>query len=79
MEPVWTKKIPSGLICDWFYMLFIINVVVLAFLIISVVVLVFSTRSVSKLQLLTNVILAIFAGTNSLFYYLLCDRALRPV
>jgi hypothetical protein len=63
-------------------MLFVINVVVFALLLISMVLLALSKGvkgTAFVMQFLTNVILALFAGTNSLFYYLLCDRALKPV
>jgi len=82
MEPAWTKTIPSSTICDWYYLLFMINVVVFALLLVSMVILALSRGAKGGafiMQFLTNVILAVFAGTNSLFYYLMCDRALKPV
>jgi hypothetical protein len=82
MEPTWTKQIPSSTICNWYYLLFVINVVVFALLIISIVILAVSRGTKGGafiVQFLTNLVLAVFAGTNSLFYYLMCDRALKPV
>lgn len=82
MEPDWTKRVPSWVICDWYYMLFIINIAVFVMLILSLVTLAFTNNAPKGffgIQMFTNFILAVFAGTNSLFYYLLCDRALKPV
>jgi ABC-type phosphate/phosphonate transport system permease subunit len=36
-------------------------------------------KGIIALQLFTNLILGVFAGTNALFYYLICDRALKPI
>lgn len=81
MEPDWTKRVPSWAICDWYYMLFIINVAVFVLLILSLVILAFTNmpKGGFGIQIFTNIILAVFAGTNSLFYYIVCDRALKPV
>lgn len=82
MEPEWTKQISNRLLCDWYYFLFMLNLVVFGLLIISGLFLM-TTKSVPKgiiaVQLFTNIILGVFAGTNALFYYLICDRALKPL
>jgi len=81
MEPAWTKNIPSWAICDWYYMLFIINIA--AFVIIIVATLVIPTmkgipKGMMTGHMLLYIISGIFAATNALFYYLICDRALKP-
>jgi hypothetical protein len=82
MEPTWTKQIPDRLLCDWYYFLFILNLVVFGMLIISGLFLM-TSKAVPKglvgIQLFTNLVLGVFAGTNTLFYYLICERALKPV
>lgn len=82
MEPAWTKQISNRLLCDWYYFLFILNLAVFGLLIISAIVLLTSKgvpKGIIGAQLFVNVILAVFAGTNTLFYYLICDRALKPM
>jgi hypothetical protein len=82
MEPTWTKQIPDRLLCDWYYFLFILNLVVFGMLIISGLFLM-TSKAVPKglvgIQLFMNLVLGVFAGTNTLFYYLICERALKPV
>ena len=33
MEPDWTKSIPDWVICDWFYIIFIVDVILFSILI----------------------------------------------
>ena len=78
---MWTKNIPSWVICDWYYVLFIINIVM--FLIIIIASLLVSTmkgvhKGMMRGHILLYVISGTFAATNALFYYLMCDRALKP-
>jgi hypothetical protein len=88
MEPAWMKNIPSWAVCNWFYTFFMVNVLVMAVLIIS---LVFSTLLPSVLpnkmkHTVTTTpfvkflafIQLLVAGTNMLFYYIICDRSLQP-
>jgi len=77
MEPTWTKTIPSWLICDWFYAIFIINLVALSAMILYTLFLI-SSRNAPKAVIITNIVISIFGATSTLFYYLICDRALNP-
>lgn len=82
MEPAWTKNIPSWVICQWYYVLFIINVI--TFIIIIIAIIVIPTmkgipKGIMTGHMLLYIISATFASTNALFYYLMCDRALKPM
>ena len=78
MEPTWTKTIPSWFICDWFYVIFIINLVALSALVLYTIVLV-TSRTAPRAVVITNIVISIFGATSTLFYYLICDRALKPL
>ncbi len=79
MEPGWTKKIPSTLICDWFYFFFLVNAFVMAALVVSVLYLFVSNsfpKALKPYALFLVFLKLLLAGTSTLFYYLICDRAL---
>ena len=74
--PAWTNSIPSWLICDWYYALFVLNV---ALLIILSSMLVFSSKNkLSGGRLNTLVLSILFSSVSTLFLYLMCDRSLKP-
>ena len=81
MEPDWTKSIPNWAICDWFYIIFVIDIIVFTILIMTVVWVLFTSKG-SKLllggRLFLYLISAFFGLTTALFYYLMCDRSLHP-
>ena len=81
MEPDWTKSIPNYAICNWYYVLFCINIVLFAILLLFIGSLVF-VKGVSKPHIVGKLFMYTFtgliAGTNALFFYLMCDRALTP-
>jgi hypothetical protein len=80
-EPEWMKKIPNWLICDWFYFFFIVNVVVVVTLMISIVVTAMSSslpKTVRASQLFMMITHMLASGTSTLFFYVMCDRALKP-
>jgi hypothetical protein len=80
-EPEWTKKIPSWLICDWFFLLFSMNAVILVLLLLSIIYMTVSStlpknmRATTLFMLVTQLLVS---GTGTLFYYLICDRSLKP-
>jgi hypothetical protein len=81
MEPEWTKKIPSWLVCDWFYTFFIVGAVISAGLLLLIIYLVASS-GVGKDGGIKLFMLAAQLGialTTTLFYYIICARSLRPV
>jgi hypothetical protein len=77
----WTKDIPSWLICDWFFLFFVMNAFVLVLLVLSIAYMAVSStlpktvRFSSLFMLITQLLVS---GTGTLFYYLLCDRSLKP-
>ena len=80
-EPEWTKQIPNWLICDWFYFFFIVNVVVVITLMISIVVTAMSSslpKTVRASQLFMMITQMLASGTSTLFFYVICDRSLKP-
>ena len=81
MEPNWTKSIPDWVICDWFYFIFIIDIIIFTIMITAVVWLLFSVKGSKVLlggRLFMYLITAFFGITTALFYYLICDRSLEP-
>ena len=80
-EPEWTKQIPSWLVCDWFFLLFVMNAFILVLLLLSIVYMTVSSTLPKNVRATTLFILVtqlIVSGTGTLFYYLLCDRSLKP-
>jgi hypothetical protein len=82
MEPEWTKKIPNWFICDWFFLFFSLNAVAFALLLLSTIYLVFVSRGVpatlKPYMLFYGLMSIMVSGTSTLFYYLICDRSLKP-
>ena len=79
--PEWTDKIPSSWVCEFYHIFFIIYSVFAALALIGGVY-VFATSKMSLGALfgtIFNIILVFgLAGTQALFFYLMCDRALKP-
>lgn len=81
METKWMQQIPNWAICNWFYIFFVVNVVVVIMLVGGVVYAMANHKS--KIFTVPHLFLAIVqllvAGTNALFYFLICDRSLKPL
>jgi hypothetical protein len=79
--PEWTNTIPSSVICNYYYVFFIIFAVWAAISLIGGV-WIFATTKMSLGMLvgfIFNILLSFgISTTSSLFLYLMCDRALRP-
>ena len=80
MEPTWTKQIPSSVICDTYYVFFVLYAVIFSVVLFNAAYTLFLTKGLNpalKIVLfLMNGIMASFAVTLMLFMYLMCDRAL---
>lgn len=81
MEAEWMKKnISNHTICNWFYIFFLANVIVIA-LIVLVGLYSLLSKGVSRVFTSGHFFLAllqmIVAGTNMLFFFLICDRSLQ--
>lgn len=78
-EPGWMQSISNSTICNWFYTFYLANLVVF-FLVIGAGAYAFfrSKRHVTPPHLFFALLQLIVAGTNMLFFYLICDRSLKP-
>jgi hypothetical protein len=80
-EPEWTKAIPSWVICDWFFLFFVLNAFILVVLLFSIIFMTVSSTLPKNLRF-SNIFMLVtqlmVSGTSTLFYYLLCDRSLKP-
>ena len=80
--PSWTNKISNSMICNYFYIFFLIFAV-WAGLSLLAGVWIFASRSKMSfgmlIALIINIILSFgISATTALFLYLICDRALKP-
>jgi hypothetical protein len=79
-EPVWIQSIDSNSVCTWFYAFFIINSIFAALAILSIGALMFKVSMVPRLMFMPSLLSAIVAGgvavVNSLFFYIVCQRAI---
>lgn len=78
-EPEWTKDISNDAVCTYYYILFVINCIIAALTLIMIFGILPFLR-LPKGALISNSIMSILvlalAVVNSLFLYLICDRAL---
>ena len=78
MEPDFTKKnIPDWFICDWFYFFFWLNLVI-AVLYLVFVLMTGAAKGLRVATMTGGLIGMMLGATNMLFFYLLCDRSLKP-
>ena len=80
--PAWTNKISNAMICNYFYVFFIIFAVWAGLSLLAGVWIFAARRSMSfgmLMALIINIILSFgISATTALFLYLICDRALQP-
>jgi uncharacterized membrane protein len=80
-EPDWTKGIDSSTVCNFFYIFFIAYGVLGALVIVGFLGMALTIK-VPKGMLLWNGFLALIplaiATTQFLFFYLICERGLKP-
>ena len=79
--PQWTEKISDNVLCNYFYVFFIIFAVFAAISLIGGVWIMASSKvSFGVLVgLVFNVLLSFgISATSALFLYLICERALKP-
>ena len=80
--PSWTNKISNSMICNYFYVFFVIFAVWAGLSLLAGVWIFASRRSMSfgmLMALIINIILSFgISATTALFLYLICDRALKP-
>ena len=80
-EPEWMQNISSATVCNFFYAFFVIYAVLLALSIVALIG-VTSFLKLPKALIIANSVPAIIGLTiitaQMLFFYLICDRALKP-
>ena len=77
----WTDKIPDNVICNYFYVFFVIFAVWAAISLLGGV-WIFATTKMSfglLIGVIFNILLSFgISATSALFLYLICERALKP-
>ncbi len=80
-HPKWTDKIPSSVICNYFYIFFLVFAVWAGLSLLGGV-WVFATTKMGfgmLIAVLFNILLSFgISATSALFLYLICERALKP-
>ena len=79
MEPEWTKQIPSDTICNFFYAFFVIYAILFILSLAATVGVIGYSKKLGAAGIalgVQGVIMTLFGGVITLFYYLICDRAL---
>lgn len=79
--PQWTDKIPNAVLCNYFYVFFLIFAVWAALSLLGGV-WIFATTKLSigmLIAIIFNILLSFgISATSALFLYLICERALKP-
>lgn len=79
MEPEWTKQIPSDTICNFFYAFFVIYAIIFVLSLATTIGVIGYSKKLGAAGIaigIQGVIMTLFGGVITLFYYLICDRAL---
>ena len=82
MEANWMKAIPSSTICNFFYFFFVLYAIILALSVLGFIGIAVSPRLSKALSVPNSLGLAVgvlLAGTQMLFFYLICSRSLLEV
>jgi len=78
MEPDWTKPIPNRTVCDFYYLFFWFRAVAAGLLLLTLIFTMTYSKKVNSLLLLSFIAGSAIVVTDTLFSYLICDRALTP-
>lgn len=79
MEPQWTKQIPNWAVCGWYYVFFVVNATVFALVTLMMLWALFKAPSaVRGFKVFIAATSMAVSLTTSLFFYLMCDRSLKP-
>jgi len=79
MEPEWTRKIPSSTICNFFYAFYIVFAVFFVITLVTSAIYFFHLKKLGTAGVILIVQTLVMGGialTQTLFNYLVCDRAL---
>jgi len=78
-EPGWMQRISNSTICNWFYTFYLANLIVFILIIgMSAYIYIRHKRHVTAPNLFFALLQLVVVGTNMLFFYLICDRSLKP-
>jgi len=76
------QGISSTTVCNWFYFFFVVNLLVTLVAVGKIIYISVKARMLGSpmgiLQLITVIAIMSISVTNSLFFYLMCDRGLTP-
>ena len=79
MEPEWTKKIQSSTICNFFYVFYVVYLVLFILAVLSTIGIFVYSKKLGAAGIgmaIQGLIISGMGATITLFYYLICDRAL---
>lgn len=79
MEHDWMKKIPSEVVCNFFYAFFVVYAILFALSLLTFLGIVGYFKKLGAAGFgmgIQALLLTGIGGTAALFYYLICDRAL---
>ena len=79
---VWLESVENNTICNWFYIMFIVNCVVAVIMVVRTVVLVVYTRPgllIGSASFFITLLAVAIPIVNGAFFYALCDRSIGAV
>jgi hypothetical protein len=73
------QAIAGSTVCNWFYIFYVVNLIVFVILVVGMVLLAFRTKKGLTLpNIFFGLISSVVACTNTLFFYIMCERSLKP-
>ena len=79
MEPEFTKQIPSSTVCNFFYIFFVVYAILAVLSLIGTIGLFGLSKKLGGAGIGAGIgylLMTVLAGTQALFFYLICDRSL---
>lgn len=77
VEPQWMQNIPSTVICQYFFVIFVLVAALAALVVVSDVMRLLSPKNKGGVfSLLRSVVMLALPVVNALFLYILCSRSL---
>ena len=80
VEPEWMRSIPSTVICQYFFVIFVLVALLAALVVVSDVVRLLSPKNKGGVfSLLKSLVVLALPVVNALFLYILCSRSLLEI
>ena len=77
VEPQWMQTIPSAVICQYFFVIFVLVAVLASLVVVSDVMRLLTPKNKGGVfSLLRSVVMLALPVVNALFLYILCSRSL---